>query len=718
MKPLELWGGAEATVNRIGDQYFDQMRRSKHWDRIEDLDLFAGMGLTALRHPLLWELIAPEGLGTADWSWFDRRFERLRELNLRPIAGLVHHGSGPRSTSLVDDGFAPGLERFARACAERYPWVCDWTPINEPLTTARFSALYGVWYPHAKDDALFCKALVNECKATVLAMQQIRQVNPAARLVQTEDLGLVSFTETVKSSGEFQNLRRWLSFDLLCGKVNEQHPFWKWLQKGVSWKDLAFFLEHPCPPDVMGINYYITSDRTLDDRLERYPIEYHGGDDRYRFADVESVRTEFGIAGHEQILRQAWERYHLPLAITEVHLDCTRDEQLRWLKQAWTAANAVRADGIDVRAITLWALLGSFDWNTLLTASNGYYEPGAFDLRAAKPRPTAIVSMARSLATTGEFDHPALDGPGWWEREERNTHNRRGHARLLRGRTHYQHHSTRPLLITGATGTLGQAFAHACEIRGLGYRLLSRRELDIADEQSVARSLERYQPWAVINTAGYVRVRDAESDAQRCRRENTLGPATLAQAAHQRGIPLVTFSSDLVFDGQGGPYVESDKPHPLTVYGLTKAEAEQRVLTAAEKVLLVRTSAFFSPWDEYNFLHTAAAELKQGRRVVVPAGERVSPTYLPDLVRTTLDLLIDESWGLWHLANNGEISWRQLGQWVAEEVKAPRHLVVEEPSWIPPQVPRCLALKSERADLMPKLETALERYLEEVREIV
>jgi dTDP-4-dehydrorhamnose reductase len=718
MKPLELWGGAEATVNRIGDVFHDQLRRSKHWERMEDLDLFASMGLTALRHPLLWELVAPEGLGTADWTWFDQRLARLAALELRPIAGLVHHGSGPRSTSLVDDGFAPGLERFARACAERYPWIDDWTPINEPLTTARFSALYGVWYPHAKDDALFSKALVNQCKATVLAMKQVRQVNPAARLVQTEDLGLVSASQGVGESAAFLNDRRWLSYDLLCGKVDESHRFWNWLQKGVSHKDLEFFLQHPCPPDVMGINYYVTSDRTLDERMERYPLEYHGGDDRYRFADVESVRTEFGLAGHEQILRQAWERYHLPLAITEVHLDCTREEQLRWIKQAWDAAQKVREDGVDVRAVTLWALLGAFDWNTLLTCSNGYYEPGAFDLRAGEPRPTAIVKMARGLATTGTFEHPALDGPGWWERDERRTHNRRGHARLLRGRTHFQQHATRPLLITGATGTLGQAFAHACELRGLGYRLVSRKELDIADERSVAAALERHQPWAVINTAGYVRVREAESDAQRCRRENTLGPAVLARATQARGLPLVTFSSDLVFDGQQGPYVESDKVNPRTVYGLTKAEAEQRVLAAAEKVLLVRTSAFFSPWDEYNFLHRAALELQQGHRVVVPAGERVSPTYLPDLVRHTLDLLIDEAWGLWHLANDGVVSWRQLGQWVAEALKLPRHLVVEEPTWIAPQVPRCLALKSERGDLMPKLDSALERYLEEVRETV
>jgi hypothetical protein len=62
----------------------------------------------------------------------------------------VHHGSGPRHTDLLDPAFATGLADYAGAVAARYPWVTDWTPVNEPLTTARFAALYGFWYPHAR----------------------------------------------------------------------------------------------------------------------------------------------------------------------------------------------------------------------------------------------------------------------------------------------------------------------------------------------------------------------------------------------------------------------------------------------------------------------------------------------------------------------------------------------------------------------------------------
>src|SRR5215210_7590274 len=105
---LELWAGVECTVNRVGDEFYDQLERNGHARRIADLDLFAALGVRALRYPVLWERTAPEGadsLARADWSWPDARLTRLRELNIRPIVGLLHHGSGPRHTSLVAPDF-------------------------------------------------------------------------------------------------------------------------------------------------------------------------------------------------------------------------------------------------------------------------------------------------------------------------------------------------------------------------------------------------------------------------------------------------------------------------------------------------------------------------------------------------------------------------------------------------------------------------------------
>ena len=114
IEPLEVWAGVECTVNRVGDEYFDQLERSGHATRLEDLDRFAELGVRALRYPVLWERTAPNGLESADWSWADERLGRLRELGIHPIVGLVHHGSGPRHTSLIDPSFPEKLAEFAQ----------------------------------------------------------------------------------------------------------------------------------------------------------------------------------------------------------------------------------------------------------------------------------------------------------------------------------------------------------------------------------------------------------------------------------------------------------------------------------------------------------------------------------------------------------------------------------------------------------------------------
>src|SRR3954465_15616000 len=90
---LELWGGIECTVNRVGDAYFSQLERNGHHHRIDDLDRFAELGIRTMRYPVLWERTAPGRIEDADFSWPDERLARLRELGTRPIAGLTHHGS-------------------------------------------------------------------------------------------------------------------------------------------------------------------------------------------------------------------------------------------------------------------------------------------------------------------------------------------------------------------------------------------------------------------------------------------------------------------------------------------------------------------------------------------------------------------------------------------------------------------------------------------------
>ena len=734
--PLEVWAGVECTVNRVGDQYFDQLERNGHASRLDDLDLFAQLGVRAIRYPVLWERTAPNGEMSADWLWASERLGRLRELGIRPIVGLVHHGSGPRHTSLIDPAFPEKLAEFARAVAERYPWVDNYTPVNEPLTTARFSGLYGHWYPHGRDDLTFARALLTECRATVLSMRAIREVNPAAQLVQTEDLGKTHSTPLLTYQAEFENERRWLSFDLLCGCLNRSTLIWNYLRDlGINEAELEWFLDNPCPPDVLGINHYLTSERFLDERIERYPTVSHGGNGIHNYADVEAIRVcAEGTAGLRALMKEVWERYELPLAVTEVHLGCTREEQLRWLKEVWDGAISLRYEGVDVRAVTAWSLLGAYDWNSLVTRADGHYEPGVFDLRGPRPRPTAIARMLSDLAAGRKPDHPLLDTPGWWHRPERLFYPsvsckssvmtpptllaKGGAGGLDNGQqTMDNPKSVRPLAIIGARGTLGRAFARLCDIRGISYQILTRQEMDITDPVSVDRVLAQLHPWAVVNAAGYVRVDDAEREVDACLRVNAEGPAILAASCARQGVPLLTFSSDLVFDGAcTTPYVESNAVAPLNVYGRSKVEAEVRVLKAHPSALVIRTSAFFGPWDEYNFVTIALRHLTAGQMFVAAEDSVVSPTYVPDLVNASLDLLIDGECGLWHLANNSAIAWAELAQLAASiagvdasrvEARPTRELGLAAPR------PIYSVLGSERGVLLPSLDNAISRYFDE-----
>jgi dTDP-4-dehydrorhamnose reductase len=704
---VELWGGVECTVVRVGDEYRDQSEETGHSYRRGDIDLIADLGVTTVRYPILWESIAPDRPDELDFSWTDERLAMLRERGITVIGGLLHHGSGPKYTELLDPDFPAKLADYATRVAERYPWIKMWTPVNEPLTTARFSALYGHWYPHTQDYGLFLRALVNECKGTLEAMRAIRKVIPDAQLVQTEDLGKCYSTAPLRYQADFENERRWLSFDLLCGMITPKHKMHGLLiGAGIGWDEIQAFRGGEAKPDMLGINHYLTSERFLDHRTHLYPGHEVGGNGRDTYVDAEAVRVKRLDAdtGFGPRLREAWQRYGIPMAITEVHHGCHRDEQLRWFVEVWKTAQALREEGMDLRAVTVWSMFGNVDWRFLLTQKNGFYDTGAFDVRGETPRPTVIAKAARAFGHGEEFDHPVLDAPGWWRRPMR--------LYPWNGRCKALADGGRKILITGATGTLGRAFARVCETRALPYCLTTREELDITDEAAIRAAIEHHKPWAIINTAGFVRVADAEREREACLKWNTEGPAKLAAVCAEADIRLVTFSSDLVFDGQKGEaYVETDEVRPTNVYGLSKARAEEQVLKLAEQALVIRTSAFFGPWDKYNFARNTLDALARGEPVRASANSAVSPTYVPDLCHATLDLLIDGETGIWHLANQGKLSWHEFATQVAERAGYDTSLV------LPVRDAKAnTALASERGFMLRPVEEAIDNFLDELGE--
>jgi dTDP-4-dehydrorhamnose reductase len=588
VKPLEIWGGLECTLNRVGDSYVDQCDKNGHYKRLSDLKLFNSLGIRKLRYPCLWEKVAPKSLDHCDWSYLDERLGELRRLNQDFIAGFLHHGSGPLYTSLIDPDFPEKLATYARLFATRYPWVTDYTPINEINTTARFSLLYGHWYPHQQNPVMYIKALLLQCKGTILAMKEIRIVNPKARLIQTDDLGKCQSTPELNYQCEWENERRWLSWDLLCGKVTPNHPLYSWIiNLGISKEELSWFEEHSTAPDVIGINHYHLSNRYLDHNLDSFPEFLRGGNGTHAYADVGAIDT--GIVENispDILFRETWERYHIPLAITECHTIGHREGQMRWLHQIWETAKSLRLDGISIEAVTAWSLLGTYDWHNLCTKTEGFYESGVFDLKNPDmiPRATALSKMIRALATEGHFESPLLDSPGTWETPRR----------ILWGAKPGQSSSllhppeARPILIIGENQSLGEALAKTCGARNIRYKILS---IDITNRHSIENAIAVHKPWAIINTA-----EDATLLALVCRNQNISLIHFCSESSNNEEHLFSIYQKSLVIK-ESAP---SDIFISLT-YASDLANECLRLLIDEEKGIIHLSNVGEKSWEQFAF---------------------------------------------------------------------------------------------------------------------
>jgi dTDP-4-dehydrorhamnose reductase len=309
--------------------------------------------------------------------------------------------------------------------------------------------------------------------------------------------------------------------------------------------------------------------------------------------------------------------------------------------------------------------------------------------------------------------HPVTEGAGWWHRPIRLVHPVVHRPAPLQAQWEDSKLSTSspPLLILGATGTLGTAFARACERRNLAHILTARTEVDLRDTNSIELALDRHQPWAVVNASGWVRVDDAELEPVACHLVNAAGAIELSQAAAKRGIATLNFSSDLVFDGLAArPYVETDCPSPLGVYGKSKARMEAGIAGLEGRHLIIRTAAFFSPFDSHNFAVAVATALSRGEQVRAAADLVVSPTYVPHLVDTALDLLIDGEMGLWHLTSGRALSWAEFATEIADVFDLQQGLIRPASGaelGFRAQRPPCAALDSLRGANLPSIGAAL-----------
>ncbi len=411
-----VWAGPECSYLTVGGWTCDQLALTGHDARLDDIDRLAALGATAVRYPVIWGRDRRTRAPT-DWAWAESRLERLDQLGIAPIVGLLHHGFGPEGTDPLDPRWPERFARYASEVAGRFPVASTFLPINEPLTTARFGGLYGWWPPYGRDDGTFISLLLAQAQGFVEASRAIRAVRPDAIIILNEDVGRTFGTRACRAAIDHANQRRWLAFDLVMGRIDRSHPLWPYLASSPAHRRaLDRLARDPEPPDVLGIDHYVTSDRYLDDEVDRYPVEARGGDGSIEYADVELARV-FGheVGGFRRAIAEVWDRYGLPMALTEVQLAGGSEDQLAWWTQAWTAAVSARRDGVPVVAVTAWAAFGAYDWASVLRRRDGAYEAGCYDVRSGTPDPTRLPEVLAATARGGDPD----PSTGWWQRDDR-----------------------------------------------------------------------------------------------------------------------------------------------------------------------------------------------------------------------------------------------------------------------------------------------------------
>ena len=217
------------------------------------------------------------------------------------------------------------------------------------------------------------------------------------------------------------------------------------------------------------------------------------------------------------------------------------------------------------------------------------------------------------------------------------------------------------ILITGAGGMLGSAFAEILIQKGYSVRALDHTDLDVTDRAAVLAEAEHAPDW-IIHTAGIVNADFCEENRNACFKSHVEGTKNVVLLAKQTGAKLFYPQSFLIFDGAESPITETTVPHPLSVYGEVKWDAEQIVHAMAPHALIVRMAGFFGGDEkDKNFVGKFTNHLrkciKDGTRTI-EVGDRVwQPTFTEDLARNSVALLEEDKEGLYTMASKGEASF-------------------------------------------------------------
>jgi dTDP-4-dehydrorhamnose reductase len=216
------------------------------------------------------------------------------------------------------------------------------------------------------------------------------------------------------------------------------------------------------------------------------------------------------------------------------------------------------------------------------------------------------------------------------------------------------------ILLTGRTGQVGSALERALVPMG-DLRACGRQELDLFDLDAIRSMVRESRPDVIINAAAYTAVDRAEREREAAFDANARAVAAFADEAKSAGSLLVHFSTDFVFDGEkAAPYVESDVPRPLNVYGESKLAGERAIAGSGCRHLIFRTSWVYSPGGR-NFMRAVLAAARTQSELRVVNDQHGAPTSSIDIAAAMARILaqrdVKEKGGLYHLSAGGETTW-------------------------------------------------------------
>ena len=279
------------------------------------------------------------------------------------------------------------------------------------------------------------------------------------------------------------------------------------------------------------------------------------------------------------------------------------------------------------------------------------------------------------------------------------------------------------VLVTGYAGQLGYEVVRLLESRGVPCRGVDQADFNLTDGEAVMTYVRDYNPDVIVHCAAYTNVDKAESEPEICAAVNGMGTVHMVRAALSVGAKLVYISTDYVFPGTGDQPFEVDDPYgPKNVYGVTKVQGEDAVRSLMTRYFILRTSWVFGK-NGKNFVRTMlrlGAEKKELRVVCDQIG---SPTYAKDLAMIICDMIETKRYGIYHVRNEGFISWADFAKMIMEQAGLPCRIIPVTSDEYPtaarrPLNSRLSGNKLQKAGFvpMPSVEDALKRYLDELKD--